>query len=230
MPLNGSSLPACQAFYTVGALTLLEAYEDPAYAAVLGRADLLTADGVGAVWAVRRLTGLRPERVTGVDLMFTLVGVCAAEGQSVFLLGGKPGVAERAGRKFQERFPELTLAGWADGYWGPEGEAALIERINQARPGLLVVGLGQPAQERFIDRHRHELAARVALGVGGGLDVAAGDLRRAPAWMRAAGLEWLFRAWQEPWRWKRLGRLPKFIWRVWRTPRTRPDAKETQDA
>lgn len=225
MPLN-----ACQAFYTVSALTLLEAYEDPSYAAILSRADLLTADGVGAVWAVRRLTGVRPERVPGVDLMFTLAGVCAAEGQSVFLLGGKPGVAERAGRKLQERFPELQIAGWADGYWAPEAEPELIARINRLRPGLLVVGLGQPAQERFIDRHRSAFTAGVALGVGGSLDVAAGDLRRAPAWMRAAGLEWLFRAWQEPWRWRRLGRLPKFIWRVWRTPRVRPAAKERKHA
>jgi N-acetylglucosaminyldiphosphoundecaprenol N-acetyl-beta-D-mannosaminyltransferase len=225
LPLTG-----CQAIYTVSALTLLEAYEDPAYAAVLSRADLLTADGVGAVWAVHRLTGLRPERVPGVDLMFTLVGVCAAEGQSVFLLGGRPGVAERAGQKFKERFPELTVAGWADGYWEPETEPALIARINQLRPGLLLVGLGQPAQERFIDRHRQALTARVALGVGGSLDVAAGDLKRAPAWMRGAGLEWLYRTWQEPWRWRRLGRLPKFIWRVWRTPRVRPAAKGSQHA
>ncbi|MEW6517000.1 MAG: WecB/TagA/CpsF family glycosyltransferase [candidate division FCPU426 bacterium] len=230
MPLTGASGAGCQSIYTVSALTLLEAYEDPDYAEVLNRADLLTADGAGAVWAIRRLTGVKAARLPGVDLLFDLAGVCAAEGQGVFLLGGKPGVAERAGKKLQERFPGLKICGCADGFWQAEDEAALIARINQAQPGLLVVGLGQPAQERFIDRHHRELAVRVALGVGGGLDVAAGDLKRAPLWMRRAGLEWLYRTWQEPWRLRRLGRLPKFIWKVWRTPRVRPDAKDTRHA
>lgn len=209
----------CQTIYTVSALTLLRAHEEPEYAAVLERADLITADGIGAVWAIQRLTGQRPERVTGVDLAVTLARVCAAEEQSVFLLGGKPGVAAEAAARLQDRLPGLRIAGARHGFWRPGEEAEVVAEINRARPGLLLVGIGQPAQEFFLDKVGRGLAARVALGVGGSLDVLAGRLRRAPRWMQRAGLEWLWRWRQEPWRLRRILRLPRFIWVVLRTPR-----------
>lgn len=207
---------ACQLIYTLNALTLLLAYEDPAYAEVLARADVTLADGIGAVWAVRRLTGRRVERVTGVDLIGDLCRLCTVEGQSVFLLGGRPGVAERAAEKLRKSHPGLRIAGARDGFWRPEEEDEMIRAVNRAGADLLLVGLGQPRQEQFLDRQREQLAARLAMGVGGSFDVIAGNLRRAPLWMRRSGLEWLFRLGLEPWRIRRVWRLPGFVWRVLR--------------
>ncbi len=210
---------ACQTVVTVNALTLLAAFEDPDYAAVLARADVLLADGVGAVWALRRLTGRTTERTAGIDLADELCAVCAREDQSVYLLGGRPGVAERAGAALRAGHPGLRLAGARDGFWSPAEEAEVVEGVNAARADLLLVGLGQPAQERFLDRWRGRLTARLAVGVGGSLDVFAGDLRRAPAWMRRLGWEWLYRTLAQPWRLARVGRLPRFAWRVLRYPK-----------
>ncbi len=208
---------ACQTVVTVNALTLLRALEDPGYAGVLARADVLLADGVGAVWAVKRLTGRTTERTPGIDLVDELCGVCAREGQSVYLLGARPGVAERAGERLRRAHPGLRLAGVRDGYWRPGEEAEVVACVNAARADLLLVGLGQPAQETFLDRWRAVLTARLAVGVGGSLDVFAGDVHRAPRWMRRWGWEWVYRTLTQPWRLGRVRHLPRFVWRVLRT-------------
>jgi len=205
---------ACQTLYTLNALTLLIADERPDYAEVLRRADLVVADGVGVVWAIRKLTGLAVERVTGIDLIDDLCRVCCQEGQSVYLLGGKPGVAAAAGQRLLARFPGLRVVGARDGFWSPAEEHEVVAAINACQPGLLLVGLGQPRQEQFLDRHRDRLRARLAMGCGGSFDVLAGRVKRAPGWMRAAGLEWFFRLLQEPWRLRRVAQLPRFVWMI----------------
>ena len=207
----------CQTVYTLNALTLLRAFDDPTYARVLGRADVVLADGVGAAWAARRLTGRTPERTPGIDLLAALCGICAQEGQSVFLLGGKPGVAARAGTALVAHAANLRIAGCREGYWPDADEAGVVDEINRSGAGLLLVGLGQPRQEWFLDRWRETLQARLAVGVGGSFDVLAGDLRRAPVWMQRVGLEWLFRTLQQPARLARIWQLPRFVWRVLRT-------------
>jgi len=204
----------CQLIYTINALTLLQAFDDSEYAEALVRADLCLVDGVGCAWAVRRWTGRKPERLPGIDLAGELCRLCAREGQSVYLLGGRPGVAERAAGKLREQYPGLRIAGTRDGFWQAEAEADVVGAVNDARTDLLLVGLGQPRQERFLDRYRDRLTARVAVGVGGSLDVIAGDVRRAPVWMQHAGVEWFFRLLRQPWRIGRILRLPRFAWRV----------------
>jgi len=206
----------CQTIYTINALTLLQAYEDSGYAEVLARADVAVADGVGAVWAVRRLTGRRVERVTGLDLIDDLCRICVREGRSVYLLGGRPGVAERAAESLRKRHATLRMAGARNGFWRPEEEQDVVQAVNRTEANLLLVALGQPRQEQFLDRYRQNLTARFAVGVGGSFDVLAGDVRRAPVWMQQAGLEWLFRLLQEPWRIRRVWRLPRFVWLVLR--------------
>jgi N-acetylglucosaminyldiphosphoundecaprenol N-acetyl-beta-D-mannosaminyltransferase len=202
---------ACQTIYTLNALSFLLAYEDPDYARTLARADLTLADGVGAVWAVRRLTGKKPERVAGVDLIPELCNICQQERQSVFLLGGRPGVASRAAARLQKKYSGLIVTGVRHGFWEADEEHEIITAINRSQAGLLLVGLGQPRQEKFIDRYRNQWQARVVLGVGGAFDVLCGDLKRAPGFMRKTGLEWLFRLCQEPWRIRRGLRLVKFV-------------------
>lgn len=212
----------CQTIYSINALTLLLAYENPAFAKILERADITLADGAGAVWALARMTGKKPEHVPGVDLIIDLVRVCAVEKQRVFLLGGRPGVARRCAEQLQHKFPELRVAGIRDGYWLPETERHVVAAINAAQADLLLVGLGQPAQEFFLDKYHQYLQVRVAMGVGGSFDVLSGDLKRAPRWMRGCGLEWLFRLLQDP---RRLGiilRLPRFVCLVLRAKNNKP--------
>jgi N-acetylglucosaminyldiphosphoundecaprenol N-acetyl-beta-D-mannosaminyltransferase len=202
---------ACEVVYTLNALTLLRAHDDPAYAAVLARADLSVADGVGCVWALQHWTGRRPERVTGLELIDALCTQCVSQNTSVFLLGARPGVAQRAATCLEQRFPGLRVAGVKEGFWPVEQEAEVVAGINASGAGLLLVALGQPRQEVFLDTQRPHLRARLGVGVGGCFDVLAGDLPLAPRWVRRAGLEWLFRLWQEPWRFQRVRSLPRFV-------------------
>lgn len=205
---------ACQVIYTLNALTLLKAHDDPAYAAVLGRADLSVVDGVGCAWALKRWTGKRVARVTGLELIDALCAQCAQAGLGVFLLGARPGVAERAAGHLCRKFPGLRVAGVLDGIWPVAQEAQAVAQVNASGAGLLLVALGQPRQEEFLDRQRENLQVRMGLGVGGCFDVLSGDLNPAPAWVRRAGWEWLFRLWQEPWRFRRVLSLPRFVFWV----------------
>jgi N-acetylglucosaminyldiphosphoundecaprenol N-acetyl-beta-D-mannosaminyltransferase len=186
------------------------AQRDPVFAALIQRADLVTADGVGLLWAARLRGERLPERVTGVDLLVALAALAAGAGYRLFLLGGAPGVAEAAGQALHARFPGLPLAGTYTGSPGEADDEEALRRIHAARPDLLFVAYGAPAQERWIARHREALGGVVAVGVGGALDFLAGRVPRAPAWMRTRGLEWLYRLWREPWRWRRMVALPRF--------------------
>ncbi|MBX6377087.1 MAG: WecB/TagA/CpsF family glycosyltransferase [Clostridia bacterium] len=173
-------------------------------------ADLAPADGVGVVWAARLLGRPLPGRVPGVDLMFELLRRANRRGYRVFLLGTRPDVLERAAAEVRRRFPGAVLAGFHHGYFGPAEEAGVIAQVAAAKPDLLFSGMGAPRDQVWLAAHLHRLGARVAVGVGGSLDVLAGTVRRAPGWMQAAGLEWLFRLLQEPWRARRMRALPVF--------------------
>ena len=192
------------AIVTANPETLLRCRKDRAYAAAVNGADLVLADGVGDLYAARILGTPLPERVTGSDLTPRLLGLLAGRGGSVFLYGGKPGVAARAAERMAAAYPGLCIAGTENGYIAREGE--LLSRLETARPELLLLGLGAPRQELWMAAHR-DLSA-VMIGVGGMLDVFAGDVPRAPeAWQRA-GLEWLYRLLREPKRLPRMIRLP----------------------
>jgi N-acetylglucosaminyldiphosphoundecaprenol N-acetyl-beta-D-mannosaminyltransferase len=145
-----------------------------------------------------------PERVTGSDLVPALFDA-AQRGErplSVYLLGAGPGVADRAAINIQKRWPLVSVVGTYSPPLGfehdPEECRAIIERINQAEPELVVLGLGAPKQELWIDKHHAELSARWALCVGACIDFLAGEKRRAPLWMQKLCLEWLFRLGSEP--------------------------------
>jgi N-acetylglucosaminyldiphosphoundecaprenol N-acetyl-beta-D-mannosaminyltransferase len=125
-------------------------------------------------------------------------------------------VALLATKALQQRFPELRIAGSRDGYWKPEEENAVVAEINRSGAAVLLAALGQPKQELFLDRHRRRLKVKVAMGVGGSLEVLAGRVKRAPRWLRRLGLEWLGRLLQEPSRWRRMLGLPQFVYLVLR--------------
>lgn len=196
---------------------LYRARSEPRLRAILDRADLVTADGVGIVWAARRTGQWLPERVTGIDLMMALVRRAAACGWRVFLLGAAPGVAAEVARRLKSLYPGLGIAGWQHGFWTPEEEPEVVAAIKRARPQLLFVALGAPRQEEWIARHLPALGPVVAMGVGGSFDVVAGRVRRAPALLRRLNLEWLGRLVLQPRRWRRMLVLPRFAWLVFRT-------------
>lgn len=186
---------------------------------LLNKADLVTADGEGIVWAGRVAGTPFPERVTGIDLMLCLTERAAKEGWPIYLLGAAPGVAEEAAANLTRRYPGLQVAGTQHGYFKPDEEAGLAQSIKQASPRLLFVALGAPAQEKWIDRHIEHLGHVVAIGVGGSLDVISGRVARSPLWMQKLKIEWLGRLLREPSRWRRMLVLPKFAWLVLKTHR-----------
>jgi N-acetylglucosaminyldiphosphoundecaprenol N-acetyl-beta-D-mannosaminyltransferase len=206
----------CRLVATVNAEFVMQAHRDPEFAAILESADLAVVDGSGVLWAARRQGCDLATKVAGIDLVIGLAELCAARGWRPFLLGAMPGVAEAAAERLAERFPGFQAAGTWAGEPGPAGDAEALRRITAARPDLLLVAYGHPRQERWIARHRERLPVPVAMGVGGAFDFAAGRVRRAPAWMRRAHLEWLFRLLIQPWRARRMAVLPKFALAVLR--------------
>ncbi len=202
---------------------IVQAHTNLALARAIREAELVTPDGVGVLWAVRRLYGRElPERVTGVDLTVRLFEQLGGE-LRVFFLGGRSGVAERAAATARERYG-VGVAGCAHGYFGEEEEAALVKRVRASGANLLLAGLG-PRQEVFLHRHKGRLGGAVGIGVGGTLDVLAGEARRAPAWARRLGVEWLLRVGLDPKRWPRAVRLVRFAWWIEREARRLPRQK-----
>jgi N-acetylglucosaminyldiphosphoundecaprenol N-acetyl-beta-D-mannosaminyltransferase len=205
--------------------------ERPELRAAYERASLVLADGFPVVAASRLLGRPLPERVAGSDLAPALFAASkpgkAGERMRVYLLGAAPGVAERAGRNIEARWPGVEIVGTYSpplGFERDEREnAAIIERINAARADVLVIGLGAPKQELWIAAHQEKLTAKTALCIGATIDFLAGEKKRAPRWMQRFGVEWLHRLLSEP---KRLLKryahdamvFPRLVWREWRTP------------
>ncbi len=196
---------------------VMTAQRHPEFMAVLQNADLVLPDGVGLLWAARRLGRPLPERVTGSDGIYLLAERAAREGWTMFLLGAQPGVAEKAARILQERFPGLRVAGTYPGSPRDEDYPEIARRIKDARPDILLVAYGAPRQDLWIARHKNDLNTPVSMGVGGAFDFVAGVQKRAPAWLIRLNLEWLWRLITQPWRWKRQLDLPRFAWRVIRS-------------
>ncbi|MFI6506289.1 WecB/TagA/CpsF family glycosyltransferase [Streptosporangium sp. NPDC050855] len=178
------------------------ATRDPALAALVGRSEIVVADGMPVVWAAR-LAGLPlPGRVTGASLVHSLTGRAARENRSVYLLGGEPGVPEAAARALAARRPGLRVAGTCSPPFGFDGSPGavreVVARVRAAEPDLVLVGLGFPRQERIIEALRAESPRAWYLGCGAGIPMAAGRFRRAPVPLQRMGAEWLYRLALEP--------------------------------
>lgn len=189
-----------------------EAMADEGLRDLLNSADLVLPDGAGVVLGSKILKTPLKQKVAGVDFADRLLGVLAETGGRVYLLGSKPGVAELAAKKMLDQHPGLQICGVADGYFQDEGP--VIEAVNAANADVLFVCLGAPKQEKFMAAHQKDLKVQLMIGLGGSLDSFAGTVKRAPKWMIACNLEWFYRLLKEPWRFKRMLRLPKFLWAV----------------
>lgn len=188
---------------------VMDCNEDPAAARAVEAASLVLPDGIGVVYASKLLGRPLPEKVAGADFALGVFERMAARGLRLYLLGAKPGVAEKAGGRLAERFPGLVIAGAADGYFTDSGP--VIEAINASRADLLLVCLGAPRQEKWMYYNRETLSVPLMAGLGGALDVYAGVVRRAPEKWRRLGLEWLYRLVREPRRIGRMMKLPEFL-------------------
>ena len=204
--------------FFVNAHTLNMADADEAYRRVVCEADYVFGDGTGVRWASRLQGASVRDNLVGTDLIPTLFRETADRGYRYFLLGADRPTIQRAAAYAQETFPGWVQAGYRDGYLASgEENAQAIRQINQTKPHVLLVGMGNPLQESWIQTHRHELEVPVAMGVGGLFGYWAGDIRRAPAWLRRCGAEWLGILLQQPHKARRylLGN-PLFLARVLR--------------
>ena len=194
---------------TPNAEIVYEAMHDEAFRKILNGAAMVLPDGAGTVLGAKLLGTPLKEKVAGIDFAANLLGCLENAGKRLYLLGGKPGIAEQAAENMKKKHPGLCICGTADGYF--KEEAPVIAKINAARPDALFVCLGAPKQEIFMHDHRDDLQVPFMIGLGGSLDGFAGTVKRAPKWMIRLQLEWLYRLIKEPKRFGRMLRLPKFV-------------------
>ena len=192
---------------------------DPDLLQIVRDADLVTADGVGVLWAARRAGSPLPERVSGVDIAEKLFELSAAKGYTLALVGAAPGVADRAAERMRHKYPGCRVVFTRDGYFKPADDAQVASEVGAHQPDILLVAMGMPRQEKFISEQRGRHRAKVAIGVGGTFDVLSGTIRRAPQWVRSLKAEWLWRILMDPKKIKKASSLPRFVMRVLRSPR-----------
>lgn len=213
---------------------LLAAQEDPEFLALLQLTTLNTPDGIGIVWAANaqhdplwkaalKLLILPmytpktplPERVTGVDLFLDICKEATEKGKKIFLLGAQPGVADATKQTLETLYPGIHIVGTYAGSPSPFEEEKIKDLINDTEPDILFVAYGAPAQEKWIARNLRKMpTVKVAIGVGGTFDFISGHIKRAPLLLQKTGLEWLYRLYNEPTRWKRIKNATMvFPWR-----------------
>ena len=220
---SDNTLP-CQQVATVNTEFVMAAQKNSEFRHAINNAALAVADGIGIVWATRFVGFPTPERITGTDTLVALAKRCAEKGYRLYLLGAAPGIAEQAGERLQALAPGLQIAGAYAGSPETDEEVSIIERIYAANTDILCVAYGAPVQDLWIYRNLSRLPAALAMGVGGAYDFLSGRQRRAPQSMQRLGLEWLYRLYREPWRWKRMLALPHFFIQVLLRGRKKHDA------
>jgi len=198
---------------TLNAEMTMQAEHSDRLARIIQTAELVIPDGAGIVLYLK-LYGKQVQRQPGIELAEALL---YEFGQSdlgrVFFYGGQPDVAEKAAEAWRKKLPTLTFAGTQHGFLKPEDQAEFDQRLKDLQPALILVGLGVPRQEFWIEEHRYLCPNAIWVGVGGSFDIWGGTKDRAPEFFRNNHLEWLYRLYQEPWRWRRMTALPQFAWR-----------------
>ncbi|MFH1759895.1 MAG: WecB/TagA/CpsF family glycosyltransferase [bacterium] len=196
------------------------AYTRPWLKDFLNLAPVVFVDGAGVMWGMRVLGHKIPERITYADWLLDLSGFCEEQDFSLYFLGAKPGIAQKAAEKLRRMYPNLRITGIDHGYFNLEGKESreIIEKINKKRPDILVTGFGMPRQEKWLSRNWEEIDAKIFLTGGACFDFVSGTMPRCPRFMADHSMEWLFRLFVEPRRmFKRyvLGN-PLFVWRVFK--------------
>ncbi len=175
----------------------------------INSADLIIADGIGVIYASKILKKPLKQKVAGIDIAYLLLPILEKEQKSLFLLGGNEGIAELAKKNIKEKYPNINICGTQNGYF--ENEKEVIDKINAISPDVIFVCLGFPKQEIFMSKYKNIINAKVMLGLGGTLDIIAGNKKRAPEFFINLKLEWLYRLIKEPKRIVRMLKLPKYL-------------------
>ena len=199
---------------TVNVAILMMMRSDARLKKYIDDSGLIVADGQPLIWLSKLLRKPLPERVAGVELVNELVNVASEEKAGIYLMGAKQDIVEDVAKNLTEQTPDAQFVGVQDGYFTPEEATARAQAIRESGAKLLIVAMGVPRQEQFLQDHWEDLNVQLAIGVGGSFDVIAGRTKRAPQWMQTVGLEWFFRLSQEP---KRLAKRylitnSQFIW------------------
>lgn len=176
--------------------------------------SVIIPDGIGTVLASKIVKNPVKEKIAGIEVMKAILHKAAESNKSVYLLGAKEEVLKKCIHNLKEELPSLNIAGSHNGYFDLEACEDIINDIKEKKPWAVFVAMGSPRQEVFIDKIINITDCKIYMGVGGSFDVFAGNVKRAPKWMISLGLEWLYRVSKEPWRIKRLGSIPKFLWKV----------------
>lgn len=198
---------------TVNPEIAIQSIIDNTFRQILQTSSINTADGIGISWAVKHLYNKSVDRITGSDSLEKICAVCAKLNQSVFFYGAAPGIAEKAADILVSRNPGLQV----EGFYSPEssdmyfGRLPITTQVELQNASVVFVALGAPNQEKWIYKNMHNLKhCRLIIGIGGSFDFIAGNKKRAPVFFRKMGLEWLYRLFKEPGRWRRMLRLPLF--------------------
>lgn len=200
-----------QRIVTANPELIYTAQKDPELQTIINTADLVLPDGIGVVWAARQFGCHLRERVTGIDLTCRILEEGNRQGWRIFLLGARPGVAEKAVSAQYRKYPGIVFC-CHHGFFTKEEEPLVLERVRKFAPDILLVGLGAPRQELF--NAANDGIARVRMGVGGTIDVLAGEVKRAPRFFCDHNLEWLYRLMKEPSRIRRQAVLPLYVLKV----------------
>lgn len=208
--------------YTPNTEFVMMCQKDDEFLELLNKSDINIPDGIGLIYASKIKKHPLKEKVAGYDLSVNLLKLADEHGLRLFVVGGKPGVAEAAMKNVREKYPNIKIVGTQHGYFkgthlgknGHEEELKVLEEINKAEPHILFVGFGAKKQEQWIEYNKDKINAKIIIGNGGTLDGLAGNVKRAPEIFIKLGLEWFYRLIQEPKRIKRQILLPIFMFKV----------------
>lgn len=191
---------------SINALKIVALNQDAYMREVVGRCELVNADGQSVVWASRLLGDPLPERVPGIDLMYTLITLAEREGYGIYILGARREVLETAVQRLREKHPRLRIVGYRDGYFSDEQSPEVAATIRNSKAQILFVAMSTPRKEHWLGEYGPGLDVPFVMGVGGAIDIVAGVTRRAPRAWQDLGIEWLYRVLQEP---RRM--LPRYL-------------------
>lgn len=214
--LKGDSL---KIIYTPNTEIVMTAKEDHNLRDLINKGDIVIPDGIGLIYGSRIKNKPLKERVTGFDTSMKLLEIANKNSYSIYLLGGKDGIAKGAADRINKDYPNIKVSGYHHGYFkgshlglqGQPEEERIIEEIDKAKPHIIFVGFGFPKQELWIDSNKDRIKGKVIIGNGGVMDILAGNAKRAPEVFIKLGLEWFYRLMQNPSRIKRQMALPKFL-------------------
>lgn len=204
----------CKMIFAPNTEFIMYAQKDELYYNLLKQSSLSTPDSIGVIIAGKLQNKPFKERIPGQAYFREIIELSNKKGYSIYLLGGEPGIPEKAKENLQHIYPNVNIVGTHHGYFSEQEEREIIKEINELQPNVLFVALGAPMQEKWIAKHQHELKVDVAAGQGGTYDYEAGKIKRAPIWMQRLGIEWLWRLILQPSRIVRMRVLPIFLIKI----------------